>query len=513
MPLPTTEQPWPPPQFAAPLTKIAEWSAWYSGDPDELMQVYGPVNQATSRPGLINRILDYFWSRSTPPGEVDTRLHLPIASDIASTSADLLFSEPLILKPATEDDTATQDRLGQLAEETLHASLLEAAEVCAALGGVYLRAAWDRDVSPDGPWMSPVHADAGIPEWSYGRLTAVTFWWTLRTSNGTVVRRLERHAPGKIEHGVYEGTSGMLGRAVPLGDYPETEALAELVNADGAIETGITELTADYVPNMRPNRRWRSLPGACHLGRSDYAGSESLMDALDEVWSSLLREIDMAKARAIVPDSMLDRPGPGQGAVFDPDRRYFTGLRALQGPDSGLKDSIVLDQPEIRVQQHLQTANELVARIIAAAGYSAQTFGLTGDVAMTATEVGARERRSLITRDKKGLYWRPAVAHQAQVLLQLGNKHFGWGVSNDRPTVQLPDAVQPTMRELAETAKALRDAESASIETRVRMVNPGWDQDQIDAEVERIRADLGMSVEPADGFLPPSIEPDDEEQP
>lgn len=503
MPLPDADQPWPPPQYAAALAKISEWSAWYSGDPADLSRIYGAYNGAltTVRPGLINRVIDYFWSRSTPAGEADSKLHLPLAADIAATSADLLFSEPVILKAADEADTATQGRLDGLTEG-LHAPLLEAAEVCAALGGVYLRAAWDRDTDPDGPWMAPVHADSAAPEWSYDRLTAVTFWWDLKADAGRVWRRLERHAPGVIEHGLYEGSADKLGRPIPLTEHPETAWAAELVNADGAIETGIDLLTADYVPNMRPNRLWRGQPGACHLGRSDYAGSESLMDALDEVWSSLLREIDMAKARAILPDSMLDRPGPGQGAVFDPDRRYFVPVHGLQKPDQGIKESIAFSQPNIRVEEHLRTATELITRIVAAAGYSGQTFGLTGDVALTATEVGARERKSLITRDKKGLYWRPAIARQVQVLLQLGNRHFGWGVSDERPTAQLRDAVQPTMRELSETARALKDAEAASIETRVRMVHPDWEGEQVDEEVERIRDELGMNVELADGFVP-----------
>lgn len=44
------------------------------------------------------------------------------------------------------------------------------------------------------------------------------------------------------------------------------------------------------------------------------------------------------------------------------------------------------------------------------AGYSAQTFGLGDAAAVTATEVTARERRSMITRGMKARYWAPAVA-------------------------------------------------------------------------------------------------------
>jgi hypothetical protein len=508
LPLPITDTPWPPPEFAAPLAKVAEWAAWWAGDPDGLRNVYGAtgldlprIHPSQWRGGIVGAAARAFWGRPTPLGEEPSKLHLPVASDIATTSADLLFSEPVILKAADDNDATTQGRLDEIVDQYLHATLLESGEVCAGLGGVYLRAVWDREARPAGPWSSPVHADAALPEWSHNQLIAVTFWWELSNTNGTVVRRLERHSPGWIEHGLYVGTHDRLGRPVPLTEHPQTESLAPLVNAQGAIDTGITELTVDYVPNVKPNRLWRGLPGACHLGRSDYAGCEPLMDALDETWSSLMREIDLAKARAFLPRSMLQPHGPGQGASFDADQRYFVPVTALTQSGDPLASQIVFSQPAIRVEEHLRTTTELLTRIIATAGYSGQTFGLTGDVAMTATEATARERKSLITRDKKGLYWRPAIAHHVQVICQLGNKHFAWGVSDDLPTAQLPDAVQPTMRELSETAKALKDAEAASVDTRVRMVHPDWDEEQVEEEVGLIKDELGLrAIADADGF-------------
>lgn len=450
------------------------------------------------RGGLVGAVARFFWGQPTPLGERRMKLHLPIASDIASTSADLLFSEPVILTAAEDQQaTTTQDRLDELAE-ALHAPLLEAAEVSAGLGGVYLRAVWDKAVQPDGPWVSPVHADAAIPEWAYGMLRAVTFWRVLVNENARVVRHLERHEPGVIEHAVYEGTADRLGRAVPLKGFAETAGLVEALNADGVIETGTELLTAAYVPNMRPNRLWRSLPGACHLGRSDYSGSESLMDALDETWSSWMRDLRLGKGRVMLPEYMLQRGGVGQGAYFDTEQEYYAPL--TMAPNVTGPQQITPQQFAIRVTEHRDTALELMARIVGAAGYSGQTFGLTGDVALTATEVAARERKSLITRDKKGLYWRPAVAHMVQVLQQLGNAHFGWGVSAERPTAQLPDAVQPDQRSVAETADLLNRAIAASIETRVKLVHPDWDDEQVQAEVERIKDEQGVGVAAADAF-------------
>lgn len=509
MPLPENNTAWPPPEYRTALRRISEWSAWYGGDPEDLARTYGgtyanvrPSDRPSQyRGGMVGKVARWFWGQPTPLGERRTKLHLPIASDIAATSADLLFSEPVTLEAPEGAAAVLQDRLDELAA-AMHAPLLESAEVCAGLGGVFLRAVWDRDVDDTGPWLSPVHADAGVPEWRYGRLVAATLWRVLADDGQRVVRHLERHEPGGIEHAVFEGSTENLGRRVPLTEFAETAPIAEALTDGDRIDTGIDLLTCQYIPNMRPNRLWRATPGACHLGRSDYAGSEPLMDALDEAWSSLMRDMKLAKARAIVASSMLQSAGVGQGAVFDDDREYFTAVDALQRSGDSLSAGIVLDQPKIRVEEHLAIAGELMGRIIGMAGYSGRTFGLAdGGTSVTATEVDSRDRKSLITRDKKGLYWLPALRHMTRVLLALGNDQFGWAVPLDEPpTVRLADAVQPTLRERSEAAAMLRTAEAASTQTLVQIVHPDWDDEQVSDEVARILEERGVPA--ADAFLP-----------
>src|SRR5205085_1548181 len=92
--------------------------------------------------------------------------------------------------------------------------------------------------------------------------------------------------------------------------------------------TGIDKLTASYVPNMRPNRRYRGLD----LGRSDYQGVEDLLDALDETWTSWMRDLRLGRGRLVVPEAYLQSLGRGQGADFDADREVYA---ALEMPPTG----------------------------------------------------------------------------------------------------------------------------------------------------------------------------------
>ncbi|MGI5418666.1 phage portal protein [Actinomadura luteofluorescens] len=504
MPLPEGGGAWPPRELDLVTARLDVWSTWYSGDPDRLSFLYGgslagdpgrPVGypDPTTRGwrGWLGRLASrWFWGVQTPDNEKRTKLHLPLAGDIAAASADLLFSEPPTLK-AADGDEATQQALDDLIEDGLHADLLEAAEVCAGLGGVYLRNCWDDGDNPirDRPWISAVHADCAVPTWRYGRLVAVTFWQVVHRDGNDVWRHLERHEQGVILHGLYKGGERDLGKPVPLASHEATRGLRE------AVPTGLGKgLTAGYVPNMRPARVWRDVPEGAHLGRADVAGLESEMDGLDEVWSSLMRDIRLGKGRVFVPETMLQSQGKGQGATFDADAEFLYPVNALMStnPQGGLP--LMAQQFAIRVAEHLQTARALQDQIVRSAGYSTQTFGSVdgeggASAAQTATEVDSKTRRTDTTRGRKITYWRPELAERVRVHLELCKGIFSDKVTPERPKVVFGERVSETPAQLAQTAQLLRAAEAASTETLVQLVHPDWDKTQVDEEVERIQGE------------------------
>ena len=128
------------------------------------------------------------------------------------------------------------------------------------------------------------------------------------------------------------------------------------------------------------------------------------------------------------------------------------------------------------------------------AGYSGQTFGLGGDAAVTATEVKARERRSMTTRGRKILRWRVGLADAIHALLAVDQEVFRSGIGPQAPTIEFEDSVQEDPLSLANTADVLRRAQAASTDTLVRMQHPEWNDTQVLAEVERIQRETGMTV-------------------
>jgi hypothetical protein len=206
-----------------------------------------------------------------------------------------------------------------------------------------------------------------------------------------------------------------------------------------------------------------------------------------------MRDIQLGKSRLIVPQGYLDSIGRGKGAVFDPDRQVYSPIAMMTG--SGTSD-IVQNQFKIRWQEHQKTCEKLIAEIVRRAGYSAQDFGEEPEaVAMTATEIEARERRSMITRDKKILYWRPALRDILYGLLSVQAEMFGdRTVTPERPNIDFAEVVLPDPLQMAQTANQLAAAEAASKQVLVQMIHPDWTERDVDEEVSRIYAEIGSEV-------------------
>lgn len=494
MPLPNNGQAWPPPRYSTDLASMAEWSAWYSGDPDALTDYYtanaralAQTRPSQTRGGVVGRLARWWWGTPTALGEKSAKLHVPLAADICSTSADLLFSEAVTLRA---DNDSLQKAMDELQDNGLDSQLHEAAEVTAALGGGYLRVCWDESIS-DLPWTDAVHADMALPEFRWGRLMAVTFWQRLPAlhDDRSAWRLLERHEPGRILHALYRGTDDNIGRLVALDEHPDAAHLAEIVDADGGIDTGTNRLTATYVPNMLPNRMNRG----SQQGRSDLQGVEPWLDALDEAYSSWWRDIRHAKSRIHVPSSMVSSAGPGQPGFVDLDRELYVPMEGvLAGANQSLDQMIHAHQFDIRVTEHRETCEFWTNKIIESAGYSTQSLSSGTGGAVTAAEVHSHERRSYMTRGKKERYWRHAIREHLETLVEVANANLGAGIREGALSVTFKDGVQESAMNLAQTTLALHSAEAASTDTRVRIVHPEWDDVQVATEVAAILRETGV---------------------
>jgi len=506
--LPTGDIEWPPPALRGEIERVKFLAAEYGGDLDTLMPNSSAVaaRRRWWQPGKLPM------SGGGTLGWGDTMpLHVPIAADLARTSADLLFSELPGIELATDLGTVASDRLGVLVDALdLESRLPEAAELCAALSGIYWRVSWDTSSSND-PIVSWVQPDNAMPEWSWGNLTAVTFVRKLpglSPDDKITWRHLERHSMlggmAVIEHGLYATSEpDNLGRRVPLTEHPETAPLAaSLSSEDMIILERCPVMTAGYVPNMRPNRKDRGSP----LGRPDIEQLDDLLRAVDITWSSWLRDLRLGRARIIVPREYLTPGAPGQGAEFEESREVYSPLSMMPPGGASAQTGITVSQFAVRTAEHSATLTALVQQIVSDAGYSMRTFGLAGGTsagaAVTATQIDSEDDLSARTRRKKVRYWAPGLRRLLAAVLSVDGTVLRNGalaaVTPDQVSVTFENEGQPSAQVVAQTANLLSQAKAASTETLVRMVHPDWAPEQVAEEVARIMGEQGVpAMDPA----------------
>lgn len=501
MALPEPNSAWPPPAWADAYATYAENEAWYLGDVDKLTKVYNRqqsvrpsyrVNGQVREGGLVGAVSSFFWGRPVPTNQARTRLHVPAAADLATLSSDLMFSEPPEVSiPGENADKKAQSRLDIIANsDEAHATFNEMGELKAALGATVIGPEWNLEHS-DHVRLTHHGVDVVVPEFAGRYLVAATLW-TEYVDDSKYYRHLERHEKGRIEHALYVGSAEKLGNRVPLQERPETTYLAGLVNADSSILTGIDRLTLSYNLNM-PTMAWRKRGVLANAGRSDFAQLHSLFDALDETWSSWMRDLKQGAGKVLVPDSVLQTGVMGSGAAYDVGQEFFTGVNAPGTPDGLTFDKV---QFNIRVEEHERTAYAIYREILRKAGYSPSAWGDYGTGGqITATEIDDRSKGSERTRDKKALYDKAAISQQASVALELDGKLFpgkGGGRFDDL-TVTFPEVSQEDPEKRARTLQLFDAARSISTEARVRARMQGENiaESEILAEIQRVKDEQG----------------------
>lgn len=563
--LPPNNSPWPLNGTQKAYRRFPLLSAWYAGDPNQLQGVYGDISGGGNQggpnvpttlnpqgtPGPIKRVWNALRGNFWAPGstaEQDTRRHLDTPKDIAQLGSELLFSDPprFIVTGPTETVTdadgkpvvrpiaavrAAQQRLDKRLDAIgFNSTLLATCEVGNVLGYSGLRIGFDKAVLTDGPAIQRVDADRMVPIYQWGQLAGVLFWTVVqRDKGGAVWRHIELHQDGAIYHALYVGGDDKLGERRPLSSYEPLAALARKldtvtgpdgVSYDEAVRVlppreGAT--TAISVPNMLPD----PLDRGNEFGRSDFTPAVlDLFDAIDKTYTEMMDAIDDAKSRLVVSQQALNVNGPGQGTSFNPNQRVFLGLNVPPSANENGALPIEKIQFDPNVASYLSALEWLGRKVIEEAGYNSQASNDSDGTPITATQYTGQNKRSMTTRDKKIRYWEDRLAQLLTSYLMLDVLEYGPSEMVDGEPVKVgaypvrvefPEAVQPSQLELANLALALKNAEAASIEVRVRTVHPDWDDTRVSKEVEDIQNENaapdpvtfgagGAGVGPGDGI-------------
>ena len=450
-------------------------AAWYSGDPVRLRMVSGTDKT------------DRFWAT----GE-NVKVHVPIAADISAMSAAMIFADSPVI---TVDDEHTQERIDDICEKAmLYNVLLQAAELASVYGGVFLKWSWNQ---ADGyPKITAVPADAGVPYWIGGRVEKIVLYTVVKEDDTGGVWRLEETytADGVIRSRLYRGSECDIGTEHSLKDIDETRGILPQANS------GTETMLAFYVPNLLPNRSRPYL----RFGRSDYDGLYGLFDELDEAYSAIQRETRMTKTTVIVPAEYLKK----RDAIFGDTNAYAKEKEWVYANETGAFTALDIDSdrtsspitvvnPEIRAESRIAVCDDLIKRILMYAGYAPQSAGIDiNGSAESGTALNVRERKSIRTSETKKTYWWHALHDIIRAGMRLDAKVFNSGIDPEADfSVELPANAQPDITQIAQIVEQLERAGAASLEYKVSVLHPDWDDDQRTEEVERIRAEQNANAQ------------------
>ena len=465
------------------------YDAWYSGDRLRISNLYQSRLYTPTKEGA-------FWAKRSKEHR-QVMAHVPVAKDIAATSASFLFSEhPIITIPDSATNAnalETENRLHEIISKGLYyPKFLEAAEIASAMGGVFLKVDWDLGLT-NYPILNLVQPDNAIPVFQYGVLQSVKFVQAIGSEpNSDVVYWLiEEHYSGLIISKLYKGTSTTLGKEISLQSLPETASISK------EVITGLEGLATVYIPNNLPNPKYRGLP----LGASDLEQIDSLMDSLDEEYTSLLRDIRLAKGRLVVPEVFVEYDRENKESVFDIDQEIFTTINAATSSEDTSKQ-LTVTQFAIRSEEHIQAMDFTLRNIFTTVGYSPQSFGMdVSGAAESGKALRIRERKSIKTTAKKAEYFAPALKQILKVVLEIDALHIGSGIDVFDVNVQIQDSIKNEVEDIANSIALLDRARALSTEAKIDMLHNDFTPEEKLEEINRIKAEQGMFMPSVDDVI------------
>ncbi|MBM3499007.1 MAG: phage portal protein [Armatimonadetes bacterium] len=313
--------------------------------------------------------------------------------------------------------------------------------------------------------------------------------------------REEYHEPGRIENRLWKlvavpGQTRYYRRPVELSALEATAGLPEVV------ETGLDVVPIVHIPNRRVAETglW---------GQSDYADLIPLQEALNRRRTQISSILDKHSDPLLaIDESFLDEQG----------RVPMDRIRAIP---------LVQDEPppqyvtwDGKLADSRAEAEELLHTILLVAGISPESLGF-GQGGFPESGLAIRLRQMLTTSTvvSKRLHWEPGLRRLLSLAMKMHVRHvsgLGSRVSGstssrqpetrdmrsetavlepDEIGIEFGDGLPPDLSASISDEVALQGAGLASKEASLHRLFPDWTEAEIDAEVERLAAD----VAPASG--------------
>lgn len=468
--------------------KQFEAYVWYVGDPYMLHQFYSEHTYGEETLG--------FWEQNRTNKET-SRVHTATASDIAQTSASLLFAKPPIIRIDEKDIADTvYTEITDITE--FYSVLTEAAELCAACGGVFLKLnSIGGLVSEESIELEAIPPHNVYPIFHRTKLAEVYCFDEIATDTNDVTGenqtyvtyiREHRYLKGKdliVETDVVDASNNTILNTKSITGVKGYEYISPSVVVKNYGHLGVV-----YVPNRKPN----SVNPASQQGRSDYEKCYTMMAAFDEIATNWIRDIRLGKSIMFIDGTLLETK-KGTGVAGDTTKAFRSNTEAYVNTSfdsdpaalSGkTREPITSVQAEIRSSEFSVAYDKFEQDIIRKSGYSIETFGHdTKSYMSTGSHVSKMERRTSQTLDKKQRYWVTGIKNILKAL-ELYGTVAGVSMPTGTVTVDFADGSSSDIQGTSEAIRNLRQVQALSTHGAVKMQHPEWTDEQVEQELDRI---------------------------
>lgn len=447
---------------------------------------------------------------------------------IADAWADHLLGDDVVIQPASPSDQGAMELLlenaGDLGGEA-HSAMRSAV----GEGEVWYRVYSDAEVA-DGPIVEWHPRDVVIPYHVGKRLIAAAVVSVLepKTKRSKVVyRHLEIHTDGAVEHVLFAGSKGRIGRTVDLNSHPD---LAELADAFDGKDTnrwdhGLPMLVGRVTNGLYLDRR-------LGIGISEYRRIEDDLLDLNEAKTIGAENVRLtAKRRVVVSEGAITTPEAGTpgaaplmdngdgslvpvGGTFDAGEDVLIAREEAGSLDGGAGIFKVLEYSFDALPLILYK-RDLVEGALTRVGLTPQSVGVVGGetgIALSGTALRIRLIPETRAGRGKGRPLDAALTRIVTLLAQidalpkdLGGFGRSWVDAAGEHSVERGDALPVDVVEEAQVESTLVSAGVRSVETSVRTQHPRWGDEEVAAEVARLKeerpATSGLAMFGGDGGL------------
>lgn len=240
-------------------------------------------------------------------------------------------------------------------------------------------------------------------------------------------------------------------------------------------------------------------------GASDYDGAIGSFDALDEAYSTIVREMRDKRSLRFLTEQMMKIDPEGN---IEYDDGYTTNFKKIADLDNDQQMPEFKEFTDI-TSAHIEKFKIFLMQACNACGISPISLGVTGLESIQSSDKSTRERckTTIETRNAKLELWKPFLEELMIRMLEFTSElqtKPGYPNSGGIPKIEIdwdccnisvtfPDYVVNGIEERIGTWGNAKQMGVASLEETVEEIHPDWTKEEIRHEIDLIKFENGLS--------------------